>query len=264
MNTVSVALSLIDTDLDWYISFRVSIHMNLVGGLFFHLVDVLLVVTLVEVGNGFLFCLAESRTVLQRVMRYAAIVSCAILAVIALVAFGIINASVALLSSPGSDWTDIENLWKAGEKLYAACGILLFVWAGILMGFSAHVYNKAKRSHVLGNSSALFLYAAILNLLTCLYSIIHVSLFLLAHVKIHVPSKTWAALSIVGPILTAWIYAAIVAIIVTIAVRKHNGIWTTVQSWTEEEERRPLLATDSNATGVDEHLPEASSGAVTT
>lgn len=112
-------------------------------------------------------------------------------------------------------------------------------------------------------SSVLFLYAAILNLLTRLYSIIYVSLFLLAHVKIHVPSKTWAALSIVGPILTAWIYAAIVAIIVTIAVRKHNGLWTTVQSWTEEE-RRPLLATDSNATGVDEHLPDASSGAVTT
>lgn len=153
MNTVSVALSLIDTGLDWYISFRVSIHMNLVGGLLFQLVDVLLVVTLVEVGNGFLFCLAESRTVLQRVMRYAAIVSCAILAVIAIVAFGIINASVALLSSPVSDGTDIENLWKAGEKLYAAFGILLFVWAGILMGFSTHVYNKAKRSLVLGNVS---------------------------------------------------------------------------------------------------------------
>ncbi|KAL2286551.1 hypothetical protein FJTKL_06905 [Diaporthe vaccinii] len=238
-------------------------HMNLVGGLFFHLVDLLLVVTLVEVGNGFLFCLAESRTMLQRVMRYAAIVSCAILAVIAPVAFGTINASVALFSSPGSNWTDFENLWKAGEKLYAAFDILLFVWAGIVMGSSTHVYNKAKRSRVLGNSSVLFLYAAVLNLLTRLYSLIYVSLFLLAHVKIYVPSKTWTALSIVGPILTTWIYAAIVAIIVTIAFRKHNGIWTTVQSWTEEE-RRPLLATDSNAAGEDEHLPEASSGAVTT
>lgn len=127
--------------------------MNLLGGLFFHLVDLLLVVTLVEVGNGFLFCLTESRTVLQRVMRYAAIASCAILAVIAVVAFGIITASVALFSSPGSNWTDFENLWKAGEKLFAAFIILLFVWAAILMGFSTHVYNKAKRSRVLGNVS---------------------------------------------------------------------------------------------------------------
>lgn len=153
MHTISSALVFMATGVDWYIVFRVSIHMNLLGGLLFHLVDVLLVVTLVEVGNGFLFCLAESRTVLQRVMRYAAIVSCAILAVIALVAFSIINASVALLSSPGSDWTDIENLWKAGEKLYAAFDILLFVWAGILIGFSTHVYNKANRSLVLGNVS---------------------------------------------------------------------------------------------------------------
>lgn len=110
-------------------------------------------------------------------------------------------------------------------------------------------------------SSVLFLYAAVLNLLTRLYSLIYVSLFLLAHVRIYIPSKTWTALSIVGPILTAWIYAAIVAIIVTIAVRKHNGLWTTTQPWTEGE-RRPLLGSDHNATGVDEQLPEESSSAV--
>lgn len=161
--TISGALALIATGVGWYIPFRVSIHMNLVGGLFSHLADLLLVVTLVEVGNGFLFCLTESRTVLQRAMRYSAIVSCAILAVIAFVAFGIINATVALFSSPDLDWNKFESLWKAGEKLYATFSILLFVWAGILMGFSTHVYNKAKSSRVLGNVSCPWLLLRLLK-----------------------------------------------------------------------------------------------------
>lgn len=150
MYTISGSLMLIDFDstrVDWYVLFRVSFHMNLVGGLFSRFADLLLVMTLVEMGNGFLFCHTESRTTLQRVVRYAAIVSCAILAVVAFVAFGIINAVVALSSSPEG------KLWKAYEKLYSSSSILLFIWAGILVGFSAHVYNQVKGNSVLRNVS---------------------------------------------------------------------------------------------------------------
>ena len=154
MYTISGALMLIDFDstgVDWYIVFRVSFHTNLLGGLFSRVVDLLLVMTLVEVGNGVLFCHTESRTLLQRMLRYAAIASCTILSVVACVAFGIINAAVAGYPSPG--WTDYENLWKAGEKLYASLDILLFVWAGMLMGFSTYVYNEVKRNRALRNVS---------------------------------------------------------------------------------------------------------------
>lgn len=132
---------------DWYVFFRVSFHMNLVGGLLSHVVDLLLVMSLVEVGNGFLFCHTESTTILQRVVRYAAIVSCAVLAVVAFVDFGIMNALVALSFGPN------EKLWKAYEKMYASSSIILFIWAGILVGFSAYVYKKVKRNSVLRNVS---------------------------------------------------------------------------------------------------------------
>lgn len=148
--TISSALLLIDFDstgVEWYVFFRVSFHMNLVGGLFSRVVDLLLVMTLVEVGNGFLFCHTESRTILQRVVRYAAIVSGAILAVIAFVGFGIMNALVAHFGSPE------DKLWKVSEKLYASSSILLFIWAGILVGLSTHVYNEVKRNRVLRNVS---------------------------------------------------------------------------------------------------------------
>lgn len=135
------------TGVDWYIIFRVSFHINLIGGLFSRVADLLLVMTLVELGNGFLFSHTESRTTLQRVVRYAAMASCAILAVVALVSFGIINAVVALSSSPEG------KLWKAYEKLYASSSILLFIWAVILVGFSAHVHNEVKRNRVLRNVS---------------------------------------------------------------------------------------------------------------
>lgn len=291
--TISGALVLIDFDstgVDWYVFFRVSFHMNLLGGLLSRVVDLLLVMTLVEVGNGLLFCHTESRTVLQRVVRYAAIVLCAILAVVALVGFGIMNALVALSSSPE------DKLWKAYEKLYASSSILLFIWAGILVGLSAHVYNEVKRNRVLRNvscpwllqhrlkpvqgipcaysgmilltqpspqSAMLFLCAAVLNLVTCLYSLVYASVFLLAGVRIHFPSKTYTAILIAGPILTEWVYAAIVAILVTIAVRKHNGLWSTVQPWLgTEEESHPVLVADPSSTGEDEQLPEESSIAV--
>lgn len=136
------------TGVEWYVFFRVSFHMNLLGGLFSRVVDLLLIMTLVEMGNGFLFCHMESKTVLQKVVRYAATVSCAILAVVAFVSFGIMNALVASFSSPE------DKLWKACEKLYASSSILLFIWAGTLVGFSTHVFNEVKHNRVLRNVSS--------------------------------------------------------------------------------------------------------------
>lgn len=92
-----------------------------------------------------------------------------------------------------------------------------------------------------------------------MYSLVYVSVFILAGVRIYFPSKTYTAILIAGPILTAWVYSAIVAILLTIAVRKHNGLWSTVQPWLgTEEESHPVLAADPSSTGVDERSPEES------
>lgn len=89
------------------------------------------------------------------------------------------------------------------------------------------------------------------------------SVFILAGVGIRAPSKTYTAMVIAGPILTTWVYAAVVAILVTIALRKHNGLWSTVQPWLgTREESHPVLATDPSSTGADEELSEESSSAV--
>ncbi|KAG8167213.1 hypothetical protein KVR01_002902 [Diaporthe batatas] len=263
MYTISSALALIDLDSagdGWYILFRVSYHISLAGGLLSRVVDLLLVMTLVEVGNGFLFCHTESRTLLQRVLRYAAIASCIILAVVAIIAFGIMNAAIAGFETPEWTWYD---LMKAAAKLSAFVDIFLFVWAGALMGFSTHVYNKVKHNGALRDSSMLFVYAAILNLVTRLYAFVLVSIFTLAGVILYGSSAIYAAILIAGPILTVWTYAAIAGFLVAIAIRKHDGLWTTVQAGTEEESQ-PFLATESSSTDVDDQLPGESSSAVPT
>lgn len=145
MYAVAAVLALIDFGDLWYIFFRVSYHMNQIGTLFSDVVDLLLIMTLVEVGNGFLFCHTESRNLLQRVLRYAAIASCSILAVVAFVAFVLVNAAV------GSYF--FYDLFRKALKLYAFLDIFLFIWAGVLMGFSAHIYEEVKRNSALRDVS---------------------------------------------------------------------------------------------------------------
>lgn len=112
----------------------------------------------------------------------------------------------------------------------------------------------------------LFVYAAILNLVTRLYSFTFVTIFTLAGIFIDRYSAAYTAIVIASPILTHWVYTGIAAILVTIAVRKHNGLWTTVQAGTEEAgtegERQPLLAEERSSAVVDEQLPGESSSAV--
>lgn len=107
----------------------------------------------------------------------------------------------------------------------------------------------------------LFVYAAILNLFTRLYSFIYVCIFILAGVIIYVSSKIYVVILIAGPILTGWVYTAIAAILLIIALREHNGLWTTVHAGTEEESQ-PFLATDPDPTVEDEQLSGESSNAV--
>ena len=106
--------------------------------------------TLVKLGNGFIFCLTESRTALQRGMRYAGITSCITLFIIAIASFGCLNEA----------WSRyLESLWlynelpSTGRKLRAAHDIILFAWAIVLMVFGVLVLSKIRHSHMLKNVS---------------------------------------------------------------------------------------------------------------
>lgn len=155
MDTISSALELVYQNryVEYWTRdpiYRASLRTSLLGSLFFNLANTLLIMNLVELGNGFLFCLTESRTPLQRGMRYAGIASCIALFIIAIASFGCLN----------EDWTRyLEWLYNefppTGRKLKAAHDIILFAWAIVLLVFGVLVLWKVRHSYTLKNVSRL-------------------------------------------------------------------------------------------------------------
>lgn len=92
----------------------------------------------------------------------------------------------------------------------------------------------------------LFLVATILNVITHLYEVIYLSIFVLANYYPYNRYETYTALSFVDPVLTVWIYTAVVALVFAIILRKRNGLWTTVQPWMDEQ-GPPALAANSGS-----------------
>lgn len=158
MYTIEGALELVyqNSDSYWYSSdsiYITSLRTSLLGSLFYHLASLLLVMTLVELGNGFIFCLTETRTALQKIMRNVAIVSSIFLFIIAIASFGILNKAYSIYLE--SSWSDEESsaLPSAGKKLSAAFEIILFAWALGLLVFGALVFKEIKHNYVLKNVS---------------------------------------------------------------------------------------------------------------
>lgn len=158
MYTVEGALELVyqNSDLYWYSSdsiYIASLRTSLLGSLFYHLASLLLVMTLVELGNGFLFCLTETRTALQKAMRNVAIASFILLFIVAIASFGILNKAYSDYLESSWSYEDSSPLPSAGQKLSAAFEIILFAWALVLLVFGVLVFKKIKHNYVLKNVS---------------------------------------------------------------------------------------------------------------
>lgn len=107
--------------------------------------------TLVELGNGFLFCLTRTRTALQKAMWNAAITSCIILFSIAVASFGAMNKAYSQYLEAPCRYRNWLPLPLAGINLNAAIDILFFVWAVLLVVFAVLVFMKIKHNYVLKN-----------------------------------------------------------------------------------------------------------------
>lgn len=243
-------------NLDAEIVYHAQLRISALSTLFSYFTDILLIMTLVEMGNGFLFCLAQTRTGLQKAMRYTAITTCAILAILAIAQFGVYNAEYSQYLS--GMWYGIDDaLYEASRKLGIALNFLTFFWALALLVFAVIVFQKSKRNYVLKNSAMLFLIAAVLNFITHLYMLFYISIFVLSNFYAYDNYyETYTALMFVDPIITAWIFVAAVSLVCAIVIRKHNGLWTTLQPWMDAQ-GPPALAANPSYKGPGEqwHQP---------
>lgn len=133
--------------------YHAYLRMSVLGSLFSNITDLLLIMTLAELGNGFLFCLTQARTGLQKAVRYTAIVSCVILSMLAIALFGVYNAQYSQYLSSRWYLTLEETLYEASRRMSSAFGIITFVLSLLLLVFAAVVFNKTKRNYVLRNVS---------------------------------------------------------------------------------------------------------------
>ncbi|KAG6368728.1 hypothetical protein INS49_002942 [Diaporthe citri] len=252
MYTIEGALELVyqNSTVYWWTNdsiYKASLRTSLLGSLFYRLAGLLSVMTLVELGNGFLFCLTETRTALQKAMRNAGIASCIVLFIIAFASFGIQNEAYSQYLATPWAYEDVgESLFSAGGKLSAAFDIILFAWAVVLVVFAVLVFKEIKHNNALKNSAVLFLAAIVLNLIARLYGIIYASIFNLA--GLDWGHESYTVVMFLDPFMSEWIFTVIVALVFSIAIRKRNGLWTTMQPWMDAQ-GPPALAT-SGAKGM--------------
>lgn len=91
----------------------------------------------------------------------------------------------------------------------------------------------------------LFLVAAVLNLTIHLYMLFYVSIFILSSFYLYDSYETYTALMFVDPIISVWIFVAVVSLVCAIVIRKHNGLWTTLQPWMDAQGPPALVGSPS-------------------
>lgn len=91
--------------------------------------------------------------------------------------------------------------------------------------------------------------------------LIYLSIFVLADFYLYDRYETYTALTFVDPILTVWIYTAVVSLIFGIVIRKRNGLWTTLQPWMDQH-GPPALAANPNSKGAGEQWQQPSNSHV--
>ncbi|POS70820.1 hypothetical protein DHEL01_v210787 [Diaporthe helianthi] len=219
--------------------------------------DILIIMVLVELGNGFLFCVAEARTGLQKGMRYVAIGTSAILAILAIAIFGITNAEVSKYFHSGSPSVD-DSLGDARVKLGTVIIVVTFIWSVALVAFAAIVLYKARHNYALKNSAILFLVATIMNLISHLYILIYTAMFVLTGFILASDYETYTAIMFVDPILNIWTWVVALSLVCTILIRKQKGLWATMQPWMDQQGGPPALAGNPNSKGLGEHWKQPS------
>lgn len=125
MHTIRGSLDLVheNSSVYWFSNdsiYATILRTYLLGTLFSQLAGLLLILTLAELGKGFLFCLTRTRTALQKAVRNAGIASCLVLFSIVIAAFGVMNKAYSQYLEAPYLYVDWLPLPSAGMKLNAA------------------------------------------------------------------------------------------------------------------------------------------------
>ncbi|OIW24633.1 hypothetical protein CONLIGDRAFT_101313 [Coniochaeta ligniaria NRRL 30616] len=217
------------------ILYNIELRVSSVGQLFDDVATALLLITLVEIGNGFLYILTQTRTRLQKGLRWATISVGGIIVVLAAAHLGQTNTTWGKYfdyqaGNSDDDYFAVGNFdreLKTIRQLSGAVVILFWVMTLPLIAFASYVVHRVKGIPLLRNSAVIFLVATILLFVRFTWQLAFVATWVL----VDAPEGQPIAIGVVDPILTAWVMFVILVLLFVIGIRKKQGLWTTHQPW---------------------------------
>ncbi|KAK0616483.1 hypothetical protein B0T14DRAFT_247612 [Immersiella caudata] len=200
-----------------------------VGWLFKYIADTLLLVTLAELGNGFILCVTGVNR-FAKPIRYTALGFAALFIILDVAWFGLLmqyhKAFYAYVLDPRPARGTAAALDRDARTLSQLAGALdILLWLATLptLGYAAFVMHKAKSVPNLRNSAGLFLAAAILNLVRMTTEMALTATYGLPESRViapvHVPF-------VVRPILDCIPMFVLLVLLFVIGIRKKKGLWS--------------------------------------
>ncbi|KAF4435990.1 hypothetical protein F53441_13354 [Fusarium austroafricanum] len=214
-----------ETPPDEFLPFMTFIidHSDALSVTLLDVTDVFLIITLFELGNGFLICLTAKRSSFYLVVQYIILVPSA--AVLSLIITTFIQ-DLSIWKKPLSMDEDSEQ--RILEYLEERDGwdtALLILWGVaslVLVAYACFVSNKARDKPLILDSTVIFLGTTVLNLLNPGRQF----LMIILDLDQDGWNTTMQYFYLIDNILDHWVRFFIIALIFVLGLRKDNGLWT--------------------------------------
>ncbi|KAK2605981.1 hypothetical protein QQS21_003607, partial [Conoideocrella luteorostrata] len=232
-----------DTDLQIR---QIRVRLADVSGLFQRLGDILLLLCLVELGNGCLYCLVQLRATLQKYVRYGAVGLGIVFFALTLAVLGVSSAQHSklydnkaaqvsnfnytsnqwYLTGPYFDVSAYENGIKISVKLQIAYDFIIFVTGLAIVAYASYVLYAVRSQPHLKSSATLFLVATIFMLVHFVWVIALGIAYFIPDYSALLPHSIS---SVADPILGYWTYLVALLLVFVVGLRKKKGLWSKRQ-----------------------------------
>ncbi|KAK0702885.1 hypothetical protein B0T21DRAFT_378192 [Apiosordaria backusii] len=253
-----------------------------------NIADILLFVTFVELGSGFVFCLnGAKKTPIRRYLRYTAFLWAVILLTLALMLLAIRTeadvtfyqwASAGAMRQGGVvDWQEweqyqayiaqargpyVEKLART-SRLHNALNICLWVTSFPTLGFASYVLHKAKENIILKKAATLYLVSTVLTfcrlLVTMAIYISEYDSYTVLGVDSYIGYTDIE--TFILPLIEAFFNFVLMFIALTLlfalAIRKRRGLWSKSQmAWDAPNKLREITTSSGTPGYSDDGLQE--------
>ncbi|QUC20537.1 uncharacterized protein UV8b_04778 [Ustilaginoidea virens] len=203
-------------------------YLSFTGNLFEHLVDLIFVTVLVELGNGLMYSLDRQPSAYQARLRYASYAATMVLATFALTYFGQPTAAWMAYwngSETNSSYAQLIQSLKVVGKIGASFYIPSWIVSIWQVAYASFVLHKHK-------AGVLTRHVAILYVTTAVLDFIRWTLFVILYAQFILPASDspwwWTLVDALG---NTWLRFVQLVLLLIIGMRRKKGIWTTHQRW---------------------------------